>query len=202
MDNKPLPQALNRELFFFHDYFYEYDRLAVLRDENEFINFLPSELSKSILVGYMFDDFFSDFRKFFRPDLYIGIKLLEEVAYHLKPRFFKGNYGTQNDNAYSDNCPSVIYREGGAVQEMLFFNSGECAVGYSYYQNNQMDHRRTHLTHAYGTKDFIGGFYILFNLKSSFHYEAKTDIFAYSLSKYSFMSLLNNNYPMKILREF
>lgn len=156
MDNKPLPPALNRELFFFLDFFYEYDRMAVIRDENQFINFLPQQLNKALLVGYMYDDFYSDFRKFFRPDLYLGTKLLEDLAYFLKPRYIKGSFKVEKDLEYNGDDSSVIYREGGEVLEMLFINQGECSVGYSYYQNQQMEHRRTHLTHVFGKKDFLG----------------------------------------------
>lgn len=65
-----------------------------------------------------------------------------------------------------------------------------------------MEHKRTHLTHFFGKKDFIGEHYILFNLKSQFHYEAKADVFAYSLDRYFFMNLLEKNYPITVLQEF
>lgn len=85
---------------------------------------------------------------------------------------------------------------------MLLITSGEVGAGYNYFQNNTMEHKKTHLTHSFGKKDFIGDYYILFNKKSQFHFEAKTDIFAYSIDKYYMMNLLNNNYPVSVLREF
>lgn len=150
----------------------------------------------------MYDDFYSDFRKFFRPDLYLGTKLLDDLAYFLKPRYIKGTFKVEKDTEYHGDDSSVIYREGGEVLEMLFINQGECSVGYSYYQNQKMEHRRTHLTHVFGKKDFLGEQYVLYNMKSQFHYEAKTDVMAYALSKFSFMTLLNNDYPNQMLRDF
>jgi hypothetical protein len=89
----------------------------------------------------MFDDVFSDFRKFLRPDLYMQTKLLEEVALGLRPRFFKGHYQQSNlyDGIASDQ--HIIYREGSEVQELLMITSGEVGVGYSFFQNNEMEHR-------------------------------------------------------------
>ena len=58
---------------------------------DNFFHYLPNQLRKSLLVGYMFDDVFSDFRKFFRPDQYMSGKLLEDLALGLRPRFFKGH---------------------------------------------------------------------------------------------------------------
>jgi hypothetical protein len=77
MDNKPLPASLNTDLSFFFDNYFKHDRLLVMANEDDFFNFLPDSLRKTLLVGYMFDDVFSDFRKFFRPDLYMQTKLLE-----------------------------------------------------------------------------------------------------------------------------
>lgn len=80
--------------------------------------------------------------------------------------------------------------------------SGEVGVGYSYFQNNTMDNKKTHLTHVFGKKDYIGEYYILFNLKSQFHYEALADVMAFSIDKYNLMDLLHNKYPITVVREF
>lgn len=71
---------LNNHLSMFFDNYFVKDRLLVMANEDDFFNYLPNQLRKSLLVGYMFDDVFSDFRKFFRPDLYFDGKLLEDLA--------------------------------------------------------------------------------------------------------------------------
>jgi len=62
------------------------------------------------------------------------------------------------------------------VQEMFFICQGEVGIGYTYFMNNAINQRRTHITHVYGCKDFIGEHCILFNLKSQFYYEARTNV--------------------------
>lgn len=133
MDNKPLPSSLNNQLSYFFDNYFHKDRLLVMDNTDNFFQFLPNQLRKALLVGYMFDDVFSDFRKFLRPDLYMSGKLLEDLALGLRPRFFKGHnhVSSSQEGINGDQC--VIYREGEEVQEMLLITSGEVGVGYSYF---------------------------------------------------------------------
>jgi hypothetical protein len=71
-------------------------------------------LYKAIVVSYMFDDVFNDFRKFFRPDKYLDYKLLEDLAFGLSPRFFVGNNKEINDYQFTEGH-STIYEEGSEV---------------------------------------------------------------------------------------
>ena len=74
---------------------------------------LPMSLQKALLVGYLYDDAFSDFRAFFRPDLYYDSDLLQRITYGLRPRFFKSvGAGAGQDPE------GVIYKEGDEVHEM------------------------------------------------------------------------------------
>ena len=57
----------------------------------EFLENLPKTLKQSVLVGYIYDDIFSDFRKFFRPDVYESTDLLVNLSYNIKHRFISGS---------------------------------------------------------------------------------------------------------------
>ena len=50
---------------------------------------LPTTMQRGIVVGYMFDDVFSDFQTFFCSDIYHGTGILLKLAFSLKPRFIK-----------------------------------------------------------------------------------------------------------------
>lgn len=69
-----------------------------MENGKDFLNMLPKHLYKVIVVGYIYDDVFSDFRRFFRPDLYIDTTFLEKIAVNLKPRFFLGSLRNDKDS--------------------------------------------------------------------------------------------------------
>lgn len=56
--------------------------------DNEFIHILPSSIKSGIIVHYLFDDVFYNFRLFFNPQKYKENKFLFDIAYGLKPRRF------------------------------------------------------------------------------------------------------------------
>ena len=62
----------------------------MINEGSEFLKKLPHSLKRSLLIGYIYDDVFSDFRKFFRPDLYADLGLLENLSYNIKHRFIQG----------------------------------------------------------------------------------------------------------------
>lgn len=65
-----------------------------------------------LTVGYVYDDVFSDFRGFFRPEIYKS-HLLFEIAKLLRPRLIKGP--THTDIAGFVQDRSVIAKEGDEV---------------------------------------------------------------------------------------
>lgn len=74
---------------------------------------LPISTQKAIMISYLFDDIFSEFRQFFRPDLYFNADILLKMAYGLRPRTIRkatGPYDTEG----------VLYTEGQEVTEMFF----------------------------------------------------------------------------------
>ena len=122
----------------------------------------------------------------------------------LRPRFLKGSYRqTGEDLLTADEglTEHVLYKEGGHVQEMYFIQSGEVAVGYTYMHNNRVNAKRTHLTHIFSTKDFVGDFYTLFNLRSQYHYEIRTDCSCFALNKQNLLKVLSTH-PTSVIHEF
>ena len=102
------------------------DRNLLLQEKHGFLQMLPQNLYKALVVGYIYDDVFLTFRNFFRPDLYLDTKILEALAFGLKPRLIFGN----------QDEPSVLYKEGDEFTEMLFIMEGEVGIGYTYFMNN------------------------------------------------------------------
>lgn len=90
-DNKQIPKEFTNKLLDLLNHFFMKDRISVIYEGDQFLAILPNQLKKSILVGYIYDDVFSDFRKFFRPDLYLHTDLLEGFARCLKTRYIYGS---------------------------------------------------------------------------------------------------------------
>jgi hypothetical protein len=121
-ENKPLPNSLYRQINQHFKYFWTNNRLSQVQKDNEFINALPRSIKRGIIVHYLFDDVFYNFRFFFNPQKYKDSKFLYDVAYGLKPRHFTDK---EDEN--------VIYDEEEEVLEMYFVISGTVGVGYHLY---------------------------------------------------------------------
>jgi hypothetical protein len=52
----------------------------------EFLKMLPSQIQKSMIVHFLFDDVFYNFRHFFNPMKYKDSFFLYDVAFGLMPR--------------------------------------------------------------------------------------------------------------------
>jgi hypothetical protein len=83
---------------------------------------LPSGIKRSIIVHYLFDDIFYNFRIFFNPEKYKDSKFLYDVSFGLQPRHFT-----------SDDDENIIYDEEAEVLEMYFIMSGVVGIGYHLY---------------------------------------------------------------------
>ena len=87
-ENKPLPNKLYRQINEHFRYYWINNRLTQVDRDNEFINALPGSIKRSIIVHYLFDDIFYNFRTFFNPQRYSDTKFLYDIAFGLSPRFF------------------------------------------------------------------------------------------------------------------
>jgi hypothetical protein len=94
-----------------------------MEKDNNFIDQLPKSISTGIIVHYLFDDVFYNFRFFFNPQKNKDSKFLRDIAFGLKPRAFSDN----------ENEDSVIYDEEAEVLEMYFILSGTVGVGFHKY---------------------------------------------------------------------
>jgi hypothetical protein len=94
--------------------------LSQVGKDNEFLNTLPKSIKRAVVVHYLFDDIFQDFKQFFNPQRYRDTKFLYDVAYGLKPRYFS-----------EDVDERLIYDEEEEVFEMYFILSGSIGIGYT-----------------------------------------------------------------------
>lgn len=121
--NQPLPNSLYRQINQHFKHYWQNNRIHQVGKDNEFINSLPGVIKRGIIVHYLFDDIFYNFRIFFNPQKYKESKFLYDVAYGLMPRNFSCN---PEEN--------VIYDEEEEVLEMYFITAGTVGVGYHLYQ--------------------------------------------------------------------
>ena len=108
-ENRPLPNSLYRQINSHFKYYWSNNRLAEIRENESFIKAMPKSIKHGIVVHYLFDDIFYNFRFFFNPQKYKDSKFLNDVAYGLKPRRFSDE---------TEEC--VIYDEEEEVLEMYF----------------------------------------------------------------------------------
>jgi len=92
---------------------------------------MPGGIKRGIIIHYLFDDVFYNFRNFFcqipkGKSQYTSTpkdsKFLYEVAFGLKPRKFLANVEE-----------NLIYEEEQEVAEMYFINVGQVAIGFTNY---------------------------------------------------------------------
>lgn len=184
-ENKPLPKEMIQQLQKDLNSQLMHDRKAVISEGRAYLRFLPAHFKRAVVVGYIYDDVISNFRRFFKPELYFNCNLLENLSYALKYRFIQGSPKVSPDQRLMQGIleRSFIYREGDEIQEMFFISKGVVAVGYTYFQSKELTHSRTHMCLSLGREDFIGDYYILFDLKSEYCVEATTDVQAFALDK-------------------
>jgi len=87
IDNKPLPRNLINEIDTHFTHYWQYNRLANLKKDDEFLNALPKSIKKSVMVHFLFDDVFYKFRGFFNTIKYENSKFLYDIAFGLKPEY-------------------------------------------------------------------------------------------------------------------
>lgn len=119
---KPLPNSLYRQINQHYKYYWEHNRLSQLQGGNDYLKFLPRQMKRSIVIHYLFDDIFYNFRLFFNPQKNKESKFLYDVAFGLEPRQFSAN---EDEN--------VIYDEEDEVLEMYFVTDGIVGVGFHTY---------------------------------------------------------------------
>jgi len=108
-NTQPLPDALMKQIHSHFKYYWANNRIRQVQRDNDFMILLPTSIKRAIIVHFLFDDIFYNFRTFFKPEKYKDSKFLYDVAYGLMPRFFSER---EEEN--------VIYDEEEDVLEMYF----------------------------------------------------------------------------------
>jgi len=68
-DNKPIPVTLEKGLYDHFRYYWTENRLPAIL-ESDFLERLPHQLKRTLIIHYMFDDVVHNFRTFFQPQRY------------------------------------------------------------------------------------------------------------------------------------
>jgi len=80
---KPIPNSLYRQINEHYKHYWANDRLSQISGGNEFLAALPRQIKRSLVVHYLFDDVFYNFRFFFNPQKYKDSKFLYDIAFGL-----------------------------------------------------------------------------------------------------------------------
>lgn len=65
-DGKPIPVSLEQSLYDHFRYYWATNRLPEIT-EGDFLDRLPRQLKRTLIIHYMFDDVVHSFRAFFQP---------------------------------------------------------------------------------------------------------------------------------------
>ena len=108
-NNQPLPDNLMKQIHVHFKYYWANNRIINVQKDNEFIGQFPKSIRRAIIVHFLFDDIFYNFRQFFNPEKNKDSKFLYDVAFGLMPRFFSDK-----------DDENVILDEEEEVMEMYF----------------------------------------------------------------------------------
>lgn len=154
-----------------------------MQRDNELLGHLPKSIKRAIIVHFLFDDIFYNFRSFFKPEKYKDSKFLYDVAYGLMPRFFSDR---EEEN--------IIFDEEEDVLEMYFVMQGTVGVGYHLFSQSLEKPRYT-LAKNLEMNACFGDFYLCNSLKAEFLFVAVTMVEAFALSKEFLLDKLFPRYP-------
>lgn len=164
-------------------YFWANNRINQVSKDNEFIGALPRSVKRAIIVHFLFDDIFYNFRSFFNPEKFKESKFLYDVAFGLMPRFFSDK-----------DEENVILDEEEEVLEMYFVMQGTVGVGYHLYQQS-LDKPRYTLAKQLETNACFGDYYLCNMLKAEFLFIAKSPVEAFALSQSFMIDYIFPKYP-------
>jgi hypothetical protein len=112
--NKVLSKRLTKKIQHYFEYYWENDRLAAIKADNEYMKALPRSI-KMIMINYLFGDVLFMFRQFFRTVDNLDSKFLSDLCLGFQPRKFEAG--------------EIIYEEEEEAPEVYFIMSGTVSVG-------------------------------------------------------------------------
>lgn len=182
-NNQPLPARLMRQIHTHYKHYWLHNRIRQVQKDNEFMLDMPPSIKRNIIVHFLFDDIFFNFRSFFKPEKLEGSKFLYEVAFGLMPRIFS--------KAEDEN---VIYDEEDEVLEMYFVMNGSVGVGYHLFQQ-PLEKPRYTLVKQLEMNVAFGDFYLFNYRKSEFLFIAVTHVEAFAISREFIHETIYPRYP-------
>ena len=109
-DNKPIQVSLERSLYAHFRKYWLTDRMPEIT-EGGYLDYLPKDFKRTLVVNFIFDDVVHCFRAFFQPhSKTIDSRMIELMCYGLTPRYYNG----------SEEEPSVLLDESDEVLEIVF----------------------------------------------------------------------------------
>lgn len=152
--NKLLSKKLTRKIQGYFEYYWENDRLAAIKADNEYMKALPRSIKKMIMINYLFGDVLFLFRHFFRTVDNLDSKFLATVCFGFQPRKFEEG--------------EIIYEEESEAPEIYFIMKGMVNVGCRLPGVA----KPFMMPKVLKERHIIGDFYVCFNKKSEFMYQA------------------------------
>ena len=118
-NNKPLPKNLMNQIDNHYAYYWANDRLSAISTQDQFLNALPRQIKRHIIMHYLFDDIYYRFRLFFNTQENKDTRFLYDVSFGLRPRKY--------DRSEEER---LILDEEDEVSEMYFIQEGIIGIGY------------------------------------------------------------------------
>ena len=163
--NRILSKKLKKNIEDYFEYFWKNDRLASIKADNEYMKALPRSIKRRIMINYLFGDVLFLFRHFFRTVDNLDSKFLYTICFGFQPRRF--------------NEGEIIYEEESECPEIYFIMNGLVNVGcrLPWVAKPFM------MQKVLKERQIIADFYVCFNKKAEFLYQALRTTECYCLSK-------------------
>ena len=161
-------------------FFWKNHRMLGVEKNNKFLISLPKKIKVEV-VDYFWGDFFNRFSNFFLYKEKINhiffkrkfVKFYFELSFLIMPRLFFKN--------------EIIYEQNEDVEEMYFIVFGMVEIGFKKNKNDKPKYY-----HILYNRDYFGGYYTLYNIRSEYIYKAKEESKLYAINKIEFLKLLKN----------
>lgn len=181
---KSLSLQLRKDIDDHFKHYWANDRMVQVNGDNyQFLQALPKSLKKNIMVQFLYDDVFYNFKNFFKTRKYADSKFLYDIAFNLSPRVF-----------FPEAHRCLIYSEEDEVAEMYFIMKGEVGIGFQTFGASVSD-RPYKIGVVFGERRYIGDFYVSHNRKAQFVYACLKEVHAFSLSKKYLQGYIFDKYP-------
>ena len=175
---KKIDKKLINDIEKHFEFFWKNNRMGGIEKNNKFLVNLPKKIKVQV-VDYFWGDFFKRFSNFFLYKDKINnvlyqrkfVKFYFELSFLIMPRLFEVN--------------EIIYNQNEDVEEMYFIIIGMVEIGYKNNYNAEPKYY-----HILYNRDYFGGYYTLYNIRSEFVYRAKEECKLYAINKNEFLKLL------------